>query len=199
MVVFPSARTIARACSGSCADSAMLALKPPGRLIGNFVGEMSTLVARYLRRLFLIGTGTSAIPDEQAQEDFDEEREIHEDAIDGLATYIYNGRYDENEDTGQTAEVGLALLLARMTLWANKGAGAYSLGQLHNPAVDKYGWRLGNTAEHCSDCQRLDRQVHTKEAWRGSGFRPQGSNLECGGWHCDCKLLPSTADESGGF
>lgn len=164
-----------------------------------FIGLMSETVGRYLRRLFLIGTDTGDIPDTVAQADFDAILTLHRDSIPGLADDIYDGRYDANEETGQTAEVGRALLLARLVLWSNKGGECYPAGQLHNPAVEKYGWRLGSTVEHCDDCLRLNGQVHTKEDWRASGYRPQGGNLECGGWNCDCKYVPSAAADEGGF
>ncbi len=158
-----------------------------------FVGAMTAVVVRYLRRLFLIGTGTDDIPDETAQSDFDEERRLHEERVPELAEDIYGGRYDENEDDGITDDAAAAMLAARVALWANKAAGIHSLGQLHNPAVIKYIWSLGNTVHHCDDCLRLDGQVHSRAAWLSSGYRPQGSNLECGGWRCDCSYVPARA------
>lgn len=165
-----------------------------------FLAAMLALIARYLRRLFLTGTQTADFPDILAQVEFEQARRIHDERAETLSQDIYNGRYDPENEDDSAADDALALILAsRMALWANKAAEMYALGQLHNPAVPRYGWELGATDTHCGDCRRLNGQVHSREAWLASGWRPQGSNLECNGFHCDCSFVPTRAAESGEF
>lgn len=60
-------------------------------------------------------------------------------------------------------------------------------------------FRLGNTEEHCGDCLRLDGQVHLASDWDSHPMRPQSNALECGGYNCDCRLVPARGPESGSF
>lgn len=163
----------------------------------DFEGEAAAIALLYFVQLYLIGSGGDDIGEGQA--DFDSELATNNEAIPGLADDIYNGRYSANEETGQTAEVGRAMLRSRLFLWTATAASIYALGQLFNEAVSKYAWALGGTLEHCVDCRRLNGQVHRRLEWWFSGYRPQGRNLACGGWRCDCSLVPTDAAVSGGF
>jgi hypothetical protein len=88
---------------------------------------------------------------------------------------------------------GWSRIIKRLSLWTNHGIGAFNDGILASkppPGVEekRYVWILGNTEEHCSDCLRLNGVVLTASEWGRAGIRPQSPDLECGGWHCDCRL-----------
>ena len=98
-------------------------------------------------------------------------------------------------------------LANRVRLWANSRLSALHLGMLMRPgrpdpdtgrvAEARYMWQLGATEKHCSDCLRLNGQVHTASEWRAYGLYPQSKDLECGGWWCDCKLLEVETESQG--
>ena len=55
-------------------------------------------------------------------------------------------------------------------------------------------WTLGATEEHCPECAGLHGKVATKFQWSNSQYKPQNppnEMLTCGGWRCDCKLMPT--------
>jgi hypothetical protein len=59
----------------------------------------------------------------------------------------------------------------------------------------KLKWEMGATEEHCATCAALDGIVAYAEDWERSGIHPQNPPnraLECGGWRCDCSLVPTT-------
>lgn len=74
-------------------------------------------------------------------------------------------------------------------LWWNKSIMPfYQAGLASADKNGNYEWMLGATEEHCSDCQRLNGQVHRLRSWIERGWMPQANKLECGGWKCDCRL-----------
>jgi hypothetical protein len=69
-------------------------------------------------------------------------------------------------------------------------------------------WEEGDTVEKCDICKALDGIVAFASEWAVLGVRPQnapnpmltslraGKNKGCAGWHCDCKLKPTTKRRS---
>jgi hypothetical protein len=101
----------------------------------------------------------------------------------------------------QEAGEQLGGLVSRAQLWANKGVAAYTQGQLDAPIPagqpePRYMWRLGNTEQHCADCLLFDGKVLLQSEWARLPA-PQSLDLECGGWHCDCRLEPTDAARTG--
>jgi hypothetical protein len=63
---------------------------------------------------------------------------------------------------------------------------------------DKYEWVFGD-ADHCETCSRLNGLVATAKEWTISGIKPQSppnENLDCKGFNCQCKLVPTTKRRS---
>jgi hypothetical protein len=94
-------------------------------------------------------------------------------------------------------------LLARAQLWANRYNEGYNDAQAKIALLmgGKLVWRLGATEEHCDTCSKLDGIVDYAVEWERSGLRPQNAPnnaLTCGGWRCDCSLLPTDARRSYG-
>ena len=79
-------------------------------------------------------------------------------------------------------------LLSRAQLWVNRYHEVVNLSKLTTRPKDRFVWRLGKTEEHCETCFTLNGVVATAADWAASGYRPQGRNLKCGGWHCDCRV-----------
>lgn len=154
------------------------------------------VIERFVARVYLAGSEGEPMTID-AMFELAQRRSELEIGLQSLMRDIASGRYSEQTQEGpdgvteviQTAATGIALLTARMTLWSVSLAGVYAIAQLYREGSRKYMWRLGGTIEHCSDCARLDGQVHSQFVWRLSPWRPQGRNLECGGWRCDCSLI----------
>lgn len=96
-------------------------------------------------------------------------------------------------------EEGAASLASRLGLWIFTAFGMYNLGKMAQTSDPRLVWNLGATERHCGDCSRLAGQVHTASEWAASSFRPQGGNLECRGFRCDCGLSETSDPVSGSF
>lgn len=117
------------------------------------------------------------------------------DSIDNLSEDLYERRFFDPE----TGEIRLPALGQRLSLWVLGALGLANVAQVLGHPEQRYEWVLGATRQHCGDCARLNGQVHTGSEWKRSGWTPQGHNLECKGWNCDCKLMPTNRPEQGGF
>jgi hypothetical protein len=85
-------------------------------------------------------------------------------------------------------------LYARVDLWANRYNDVKNLAKTTCGSDQKLVWRLGRTELHCGTCATLDGVVAYTTEWRDSGYKPQNAPnplLECGGWRCDCSLVPT--------
>lgn len=82
----------------------------------------------------------------------------------------------------------------RIPLWAIRYSEIVDFGALMGGTKqDLYMWRLGATEKHCPTCATLAGTVASKADWLASGLRPQNApnpRLQCGGWRCDCALVP---------
>jgi hypothetical protein len=84
-------------------------------------------------------------------------------------------------------------LTNHVEMWINKTIKeAYNLGMASTAPNRFYRWVLGATIEHCQTCLTANGQVHRMKAWKEAGVLPQSSRLQCGGYHCDCRLEPVT-------
>lgn len=80
----------------------------------------------------------------------------------------------------------------RVHLWRNKGLEeAYMKGKLLAKPGQLYEFVLGR-ARHCPSCLAAAKQVHAAADWIKAGIYPRSSDLECGGFNCDCKFKKAT-------
>lgn len=185
-------------------ELAALALLALGREIESesFVYQVSQLVIAAYMTAFLLGGG------DVNEWDGDEMLSQRQQAIRSvyrLSDDIYGGAYDAI-DGERTAEQGRTRLMQRLVLWGFTLGLIYSVGQLFprfrmiDGALGEpnYVWRRGGTKEPCDTCLMLDGVVMSAAEWRASGYRPQGSSLECGGWNCLCYLEPTTEPSRAG-
>lgn len=149
----------------------------------DFEAEMEALVTGVLTLLFLSGVGEESeaglLADELAE--LEENIEVHKESIQNFAADIYDNETYADDDGREKA-------LKRLALWVTVAAGVYAMGKLWDRQDGRYVWWYNPAKDNCTDCIRLNDQVHRASEWRQSGWRPQGSNLECGGWECGCRL-----------
>lgn len=170
------------------------------RLTRQIQGE----VTDYWIQAFLLGMqdGGVAITDVN---DLDEpEREFLLAAIEterGFARRLADDLFRDKANLPRDAGEALAVLVARygqrLRMWSNSLRKIYADGEgfaLGNAMVE---WIYGDTIDHCRSCEAAAGQVHRRNAWRDAGIEPQNRNLECGGWLCDCRLVPTDKRASG--
>lgn len=172
-----------------------------GRLFENeFQGEMIALTAADLELLFQLAGGDPASAVGQLR--LQNELLLHRQSIATLTNDIYTGRYSARSEPlpgrpEQTAVEGRDKLRNRLVLWGFSAAGVFHLGQetiRPGQLEPAYVWLLGNTEEHCVDCQLLDGVVLTASDWGRLDIRPQSPGLACGGYHCDCGREPTNQE-----
>jgi hypothetical protein len=109
--------------------------------------------------------------------------------INGLADDVYNKK-----------AVNPGNALSRAQMW---GKSLQAFNDAGNMAANKnamYRWDMAFFVEdHCSDCKRLNGQVHRIRNWKASGWMPKGSKLTCKGFRCQCRLERTTEKARGRF
>jgi hypothetical protein len=162
------------------------------RIVGGFIGKTySRLMARGALRATLSVEGEKAYRDGKVSAGGGIEL-TRDDELELSKWRTEQDKYiGQFLDEVQTQKVTDATLPNRIELWVNKSIkGAYNLG-MSNANIGKfYMWQLGATREHCKTCLTANGQVHRMRAWKENGILPQSSRLECGGWRCDCRLVP---------
>ena len=85
-------------------------------------------------------------------------------------------------------ESGYGQFRGRVKMWAHR------FDEMRNRALLSAGgnvlltWEYGATEEHCTDCKEYEGTTRTATEWK-KYKAPQGRDLECGGWRCDCRLV----------
>lgn len=92
-------------------------------------------------------------------------------------------------------------LLARAQIWANLYNSAYNdaKAQIALQMGGKLKWVEGDTQDKCETCLALDGIVAYASVWDNLGVHPQGApneTLTCGGWKCQCQLVPTDERQS---
>lgn len=160
----------------------------------DFVNQMATLIQEQLTRAWNEG---------MRQNDLDPQEEMKPEWANMLQElilneFIYVDQFaadivaTSRANNGDEAKWGG--LLSRAEMWANR------YNETVNTAVrvtkeQKLRWDLGQTEKHCNLCSKLNGIVAFSSEWEELGVHPQdppNSNIECGGWNCDCKFTPTT-------
>lgn len=90
----------------------------------------------------------------------------------------------------------LSPLYDRLEMWVKQYGRIMSLaGQM--AAADQKGlWKYGDTIDHCASCMSYSGKVYRNSVWRKwlepYDLLPRGKGLACGGWQCDCKIVPTS-------
>ena len=136
---------------------------------------------------------TEAQLTEQERKIIAENVQAGQDAADSMADDIAAGRYTATPDKPKPPSI-----LERAVLWGATILGIQAMGQLFQNDDPFWQWQVGPT-EHCTDCQRLNGQVHRGSEWLASGWSPQSPSLECHGYRCQCALVSADGPSSGSF
>jgi hypothetical protein len=152
----------------------------------SFLDAMDSTIDRNLTEAFYAGAAVNGIaPNELTADEQAKLREL----INGQLSYILP--LADAIEAGSKANGGaLEPLISRADMWANRYNEAQNQGQIVTGGNLKYQWVLGPT-EHCSTCLRLSGKIKRAETWAASPLQPQSRNLECGGWRCQCALIPT--------
>lgn len=146
---------------------------------------MMTAVERNLSRAWFDGMRACGILPQEISDAEERARTslilISLDSIDGLANDIMSAR---------ASGIPVTSFYPRVEVWANRWSEAYNMAQSMACGNRKLRWELGPT-EHCTDCLKLSGKVKRAEVWQASGVLPQSRVLECGGWNCQCSLVPT--------
>lgn len=162
----------------------------------DFIQEMNRLLAFHYSQAWEEGEKACGFT---AAERTDEQRqrlqsEVARDmqSVYGLASHIESQHARQViGDAGK--RIAWASVSSRLDLWANRYNAVRAAGQTIVCADRKMVWYLGRTEKHCTDCLGYEGRVYRASTWRGAGAMPQSRRLECGGWHCDCRLVPTDA------
>jgi hypothetical protein len=85
----------------------------------------------------------------------------------------------------------------RVGMWVNKGlARVFEMGKLAGDANQMMEWVLGKTEQHCRTCFTANGQRHRAKDWQRAGIKTD--RLECGGFYCDCQLVPVSGERARG-
>jgi hypothetical protein len=155
-----------------------------------FIDLMAAEIDNQLTRAW--HEGAAAVGVEQADMTEDDDRELadlittEQNYLDGVAgdieAFIAEGGHTD-------AEFG-ARFKARAAMWANGYASAVSDAKLWFGDKEKLEWVFGDT-DHCTTCLALNGIVAWAREWDEVDVKPQGSMLECGGYNCQCQLVPT--------
>jgi hypothetical protein len=97
---------------------------------------------------------------------------------------------DNNKASGAT----WATCDAKAKLWAMRASDARNKALTMAQSDPKLMWAIGYTEKHCSTCLKLNGKVKRASYWAKIGVRPQNPPnplLECQGWRCDCRFVPT--------
>lgn len=113
---------------------------------------------------------------------------------------LINNEYDHVTDlidfinTQKEDKAGMVAIDSRIDLWVNRYNDVVNIAiKETSKAEDLLEWIYGDT-EHCDTCAALNGIVATKDEWDARDLHPQqppNDMLECGGWRCQCQLLPT--------
>jgi len=158
---------------------------------GDFVTQMSELIDAQLNRAWGEGMREN---DLDPVEDMEPEWQSMLDEI-ILSEYNYVDNFAADIVAARDEQLDWEPLLSRADLWSNRYNDVYNTSVV-TTGNQKLIWILGATEEHCDNCAALNGIVAWAEEWEESGVVPQNPPnmyLSCGGWRCDCELIPTTA------
>ena len=161
-----------------------------GNLGGDFIDTMANVISGQLTQAYTQAwadeEGTGELPDYLATS--------LETTI--LNQYDYVDQYYRDIVDARVDETSIDPLLFRAALWAQRWTESYNeavrLITLENGG--NMIWTLGATEAHCPECAGFNGIVARAKEWDALDIRPQNApnnKITCGGWQCDCSLLPT--------
>jgi hypothetical protein len=125
-----------------------------------------------------------------------------EDSVESTRVFIDQSQYINGlvDDVYKAKVVNPSNAQSRAQMWGKSlqqfnDAGMYSANR-----NGMYRWDMSPFIEdHCTDCLRLNGQVHRLKTFKARGLMPKSSRLKCWGAHCGCKLTRTTETARGRF
>lgn len=154
-----------------------------------FIESLASLSALTLVAFFAFGYGAN---DFKQSKTFKDLIALNEESANKFGADIASGKYTDNNEA----------LLRRVTLWLSNAGYAYNLGLVNNPEKqdERYEFVMGPNSDHCEDCLRLNKQVHTISEWEEHHDKlPRSRDLACSGFRCMCTLEPTKSETRGNF
>ncbi len=113
-----------------------------------------------------------------------------------LNQYNYVDQFYRDIIDARVDNTPVSPLVDRAKLWANQYNSAYAQANA-KIALEMGGkliWVEGDTKDKCATCQSLDGVVDYAKEWERAGLMPANApneKIDCGGWNCQCQLLPT--------
>lgn len=156
-----------------------------------WASAMRAIMRRYGRKAYVDGMADGGVEDEPTEDDNITINELAASQSQYI-TELGNVLYKEDGISDATADVKAAM-------WYNKSIDPfYQAGLLSADANGLYEWVFGKTEQHCDSCRRLNGQRHRLKGWKAN-IMPKSSELDCGGWLCDCNLVKARGRQRGNY
>lgn len=160
---------------------------------GDFISDFAEAIDKQLTRAWNEGAREVEVePEGFTAEDVQKLHEIISNEYNfilGLA-----GAIDEARITGMDEKDFRTKFMPRILLWVNRYKETVNAAKIWFGGKVKLEWVLGQTEQSCDDCMKLSGTVAFASEWLESGIQPQkppNEMIGCGGWRCDCKLVPT--------
>jgi len=152
----------------------------------DFISEFTMSIQDYYRQAWYEGAAECGIrPDELTTEERETLRR------ETLRDLFYVLDLASDIESGSKSNGGkLAPLYRRAELWINRYNAIRNMAKTMACQDGKLRWEYGDTI-HCSSCLKLNGRVYRASVWQKYDIHPQHPSLECGGWRCQCRLVPT--------
>jgi hypothetical protein len=155
---------------------------------------LRSTVNKYGRRLMIDGLSQGGVIVEtlegEDKQTFDQWSKRQSNYISNLTATIYDQGLSDLQ------------IKARVQMWANKSMQEiFSYGIISGDRNGMYEVTGEDGLESCKTCQRIKPQVHRYKDWYNRRMRPgiDTENYDCGGFHCNHRLVKSSKKASGRF
>lgn len=159
-----------------------------------FRAKLASLLNTYGRMAYMDGFRDGGLADDEALLDDDDNETIarllaeQSAYVSGLTDTLFKG--DGVSDD---------LAALKPAQWFNKSIMPFYQAALASAAANSlFEWLRGNTSDSCTDCIVLEGQRRRLKVWSAKGLMPPCDKTECGGFNCDCKLVPAEGKASAG-
>lgn len=157
---------------------------------GEFIDEQIRLIEGQMRKAWYEGmrnVGYENPPKEMTAE-FDAELQA---VIDSEFDHVLD--FAQAIEDAKLANQPLEPFRARTEMWVNRYTDVVNQAEVFTKPEQRFRWEYGDT-QHCETCAALNGTVATGQQWTDSPYQPQSppnDALECGGWRCQCRLVPT--------
>lgn len=131
----------------------------------------------------MCGIRSDELTDEEDAE-LNSQIQVNIDSLGNLADYTVA----HNRASGDS----FTLIQSQAEVWLNSYDRVSEIAKSYACSNQKMIWILGSTEEHCKDCRKFAGRVYRMSTWNKIGIQPKSLSLECGGFRCDCKWVPTS-------